>query len=226
MKKALFIILLSVILGGCKKQNQTNNTLKEGIITYEVSYFTSEKDNPIIALLPNKVELRFKNNNICLISEGYLGFFSTKFISNYKENHSNILLKVLNNKFNYEFPKDEIAFIYNRKAPSHIEYSDSTKMIAGYKCKMATLFHQDKTINPIKIFYTLEIGLDKPNRNTPLNMLSGVLMQFETSMNNVKTKFTAIQVNHVNVAEEDFQIPTNYVKADMETLKKYIVDFN
>jgi len=226
MKQALLIILLIVIFSGCKKKSKTDNRLKEGIITYEVSYFTSEKENPIIALLPNKVELRFKDNNICLISEGYLGFFSTKFISNYKENNSNILLKVLNNKFNYEFPKDEIAFIYNKKAPSNIEYSDSTKLISGYLCKMAKLISDDNTINPIKIYYTSEIGLIEPNRNTPLHQISGVLMQFETTMNKVKTRFTAIQVEQVKVSDEEFIIPANYVKADKATLKKYIMDFN
>ncbi|BAX81538.1 hypothetical protein [Labilibaculum antarcticum] len=226
MKQGLSIILILLLVTGCKLKSETDNKINEGIITYDVSYFTSEKDNPIIALLPNKVELRFKDNNICLISEGYLGFFSTKFISRYENKSSNILLKVLSNKLNYEFPKDEVAFVYSQLPPTKIEYQDSTKHIAGYECKQATIYLDDQSKTKVDVFYTIDIGLKDPNRNTPLYGIPGVLMEFETTMNQVKTKFTAQSVNLISVSEEDFNIPEEYVLSDLKTLKKYIVDFN
>ncbi len=226
MKKGLSIILILLLAVGCKLKSEPDNKINEGIITYDVSYFTTEKDNPIIALLPNKVELHFKNNNICLISEGYLGFFSTKFISKYENKSSNILLKVLSNKLNYEFPKDEVAFVYSQQPPTKIEYQDSTKQIAGYKCKQATIYFDDKTQTKVELFYTIDIELKDPNRNTPLCNIPGVLMEFETTMNQVKTKFTAQSVNLTSISEEEFNIPKEYVLSDLNTLKKYIVDFN
>lgn len=226
MKQGLSIILLLILTWSCKTSSESSNKISEGIITYNVSYFTSEKDNPIIALLPNKVELRFKDNNICLISEGYLGFFSTKFISKYKNQSSNILLKVLSNKLNYEFPKDEIVFLYNQLPPTQIEYTDSTKMIAGYNCKQAILHAKDQNTTQISLYYTSEIALKAPNRNTPLYKVPGVLMEFETTMNQVKTKFTAQSVSLNKVSDDDFNIPEDYVLSDLKTLQKYIVDFN
>ncbi|MBI9058828.1 MAG: hypothetical protein JEZ01_13775 [Labilibaculum sp.] len=226
MKQGLSIILLLILTWSCKTSSESSNKISEGIITYNVSYFTSEKDNPIIALLPNKVELRFKDNNICLISEGYLGFFSTKFVSKYKNESSNILLKVLSNKLNYEFPKDEIAFLYNQLPPTQIEYTDSTKMIAGYNCKQAILHTKDQNAIQISLYYTSEISLKAPNRNTPLYKVPGVLMEFETTMNQVKTKFTAQSVSLNKVSDDDFNIPEDYVLSDLKTLQKYIVDFN
>lgn len=225
MKPGFFILLFTVLLYGCKN-NSGNNKTDEGVITYDVSYFDSEKDNPIITLLPNKIELRFKNNNISLVSEGYLGLFSTKFISIYETENSNILLKVLNNKFNYEFPKDKIAFIYNQLPPNKIEVLDSVKTIAGYKCKMAKLFFEDKNCPSIKVCYTNEIGLVKPNRNTPLYKINGVLLEFESTMNQVNAKFTATNVNLKHVEDKEFIIPEDYKKSDLATLQKYIVDFN
>ncbi|WP_372752221.1 hypothetical protein [Labilibaculum sp.] len=226
MKKGLSIILILFAFWACNSKSDPNNKINEGIITYSVSYFSTEKENPIIALLPNKVELLFKDDNICLISEGYLGFFSTKFISKYENEKSNILLKVLSNKLSYEFPKDEIAFVYNQKTPHKIEYIDSTKQIAGYKCKQAKVYFNDANKTQINVFYTLEIGLKSPNRNTPLYQIPGVLMEFETSMNKVRTKFTAQSVNLNAVKEEEFDIPEEYKFSDLKTLKKYIVDFN
>jgi GLPGLI family protein len=226
MKKGFSILLVLLIFWGCSSKSKPDHKINEGIITYSVSYFSTEKENPIISLLPNKVELLFKNNNICLISEGYLGFFSTKFISKYKNEKSNILLKVLSNKLSYEFSRDEIAFVYNQKAPRKIEYIDSTKQIAGYECKKAKVYFNDDAETQIDIFYTLEIGLKSPNRNTPLYQIPGVLMEFETSMNKVKTKFTAQSINLDPVNEEIFNIPEEYKFSDLKTLQKYIVDFN
>ncbi|NOU58961.1 hypothetical protein [Marinifilum caeruleilacunae] len=226
MRLAIFILLSALILTSCNDKSGKSEHVDEGIIVYNVSYFASEKENPIVALLPNKVELRFKENNISLTSEGYLGFFSTKFISNYDCEKSHILLKVLSNKFNYEFPKDEIAFIYNQLPPSKIKHLDEVKMIAGYECKVAKLFFEDKTINPIKVAYTEEIGLANPNRNTPLHEIEGVLMEFETTMNKIKTRFTAKSVSLEEVNSEEFIVPDDYVLSDKATLKKYIVDFN
>ncbi len=226
MKQGISIILILLFTWSCKTSSESSNKVSEGIITYNVSYYSSEKENPIIALLPNKIELRFKDDNICLISEGYLGFFSTKFVSKYKNENSNILLKVLSNKLNYEFPKNEVAFLYNQLPPNEIEYTDSTKMIAGYNCKQAILRGQNKNSADMSLYYTSEIALKAPNRNTPLYKIPGVLMEFETTMNQIRTKFTAQSINLTKVNDEDFNIPEGYVLSDLKTLKKYIVDFN
>jgi len=226
MRLPILLLLFAIILSSCGKKSRNKTEADEGIIIYDVSYYASEKENPIVALLPNKVELRFKENNICLTSEGYLGFFSTKFISNFNCDKSHILLKVLNNKFNYEFPKGEIAFIYNQLSPRKIKHLDESKIIAGYKCKVAQLFFEDETINPIKVAYTEEIGLANPNRNTPLNEIEGVLMEFETTMNKIRTKFTAKSVSLEKIAPDEFTVPADYVLSDKATLKKYILGFN
>ncbi|PXY01026.1 hypothetical protein DF185_10245 [Marinifilum breve] len=226
MRLPIFLLLFTIILSSCNNKSGNKNKADEGLIIYDVSYYASEKENPIVALLPNKVELRFKENNISLTSEGYLGFFSTKFISNFECDKSHILLKVLNNKFNYEFPKEEVAFIYNQLSPTKIKYLDESKIVAGYKCKVAKLFFEDKTINPIKVAYTEEIGLANPNRNTPLNEIEGVLMEFETTMNKIRTKFTAESVSLEEICQDEFTVPEGYVLSDKATLKKYILGFN
>jgi hypothetical protein len=51
-------------------------------------------------------------------------------------------------------------------------------------------------------------------------------MEFETTMNQVKTKFTAQSVSLNKVSDDDFNIPEDYVLSDLKTLQKYIVDFN
>ena len=223
----LLLLIICGLLWGCKQYKSSKGGLKEGTITYQVNYLSDEKDNPMITLLPSTVDLKFKENNISLISEGYLGFFSTRFISSFKGQQSHLLLKVLNNRFDYAFPRKEIAFIYKQYQDHRIEYRDSVKNIAGYDCKMAIIHcPSNNQLNEIKVFYTHEISLKDPNRNTPFKDLKGVLMEFETTMHNIGTHFIAIKVSEDKVEDSEFTVPENYKSISKEGIQKFILDFN
>jgi len=225
MKHTILIIIILHLFTSCSNKSEKKKTEAEGIITYKVSYESNEDANPILALLPTLVEYKFKNNNISVLSEGYLGFFSTKFISKIDEPNSSILFKVLNNKMNYEFSSDEIPFIYNHKIATKIKYLKTDKVIAGYNCKLARVYIQELA-DPIDVYYTQDISLKKPNRNTPFEKIDGVLLEFETTMNKIKAKFSAQNVCMTPVNAEEFTIPTDYIKSDAKTILKYVLSFN
>jgi len=225
MKHTILIIIILHLFASCSNKSEKKKTEAEGIITYKVSYESNEDTNPILALLPTLVEYKFKNNNISVLSEGYLGFFSTKFISKIDEPNSSILFKVLNNKMNYEFSSDEIPFIYNHKIATKIKYLKTDKVIAGYNCKLARVYIQELA-DPIDVYYTQDISLEKPNRNTPFEKIDGVLLEFETTMNKIKAKFSAQNVCMTPVNSEEFLIPTDYIKSDAKTILKYVLSFN
>lgn len=218
------LLLLATAIISCNYSISKYHRPDEGFIKYKVNYQETEDENPIIPLLPVDAELRFKNNNISLISEGYLGLFSTKFVSIFTNNNSDILIKVMNKKLKYELPSDSIPFIYNQLKPTIIIFTDSIKTIAGYKCQMAVLHFKDTT-KPINLFYTDKIKLSNPNRNTPYSAIKGVLLEFETEVNNIKTKFTAEKVELQRIDSTEFNIPATYKKTDLKTLQKYVFDF-
>lgn len=224
MKHTTLILIILHLFISCSSKSNKVKADAEGTITYKLCYETSEDSNPIIALLPTQVEYKFKNNNILVLSEGYLGFFSTKFISKIDEPNSSILFKILNNRMNYEFSSEEIPFIYNQKVATKIKYLNTDKIIAGYKCKLARVFIEDIP-NPIDVYYTEDIQLKNPNRNTPFSKINGVLLEFETTMNKFKVKFSAQNVSLTPVNKDEFIIPSDYVKSDAKTVLKYISNF-
>jgi hypothetical protein len=224
MRHTTLILIILHLFISCSNKSDKKKANAEGIITYKVSYEADEDSNPIIALLPTQVEYKFKNNDISILSEGYLGFFSTKFISKIGEPNSSILFKILNNKMNYEFSSEKIPFIYNHKLATKIKYLKTDKVIAGYKCKLARVYIQDLP-DPIDVYYTQNICLEKPNRNTPFNKINGVLLEFETTINKVKTKFSAQNVCLTPIDTKEFVIPSDYVKSDAKTILKYVLSF-
>lgn len=224
MKHISLILIILNLFASCSSKPDNVKTDAEGTITYKVSYETSEDINPIIALLPTEVQFKFKDNNISVLSEGYLGFFNTKFISKIDEPKSSILFKILTKKMNYEFNSNEIPFIYNHKLATKIQYLKTDKIIAGYRCKLARVFIE-KTPNPIDVYYTEDIQLENPNRNTPLGEIKGVLLEFETTINKIKAKFSAQNISLTPINEDEFKIPSDYVKSDPETIMKYVMNF-
>jgi len=221
----LLLLIICGLLLGCKNDKSSRKRIKEGIITYQVNYLPNEKDNPIVTLLPSTVDLKFKENNISLFSQGYLGFFSTRYISCYKGEQSHLLFKVLNNRFDYTFCRKEIAFIYKNHQDTRIEYCDSVKIIAGYDCKMAIIHYPDPQVEEIKVFYTHEISLKDPNRNTPFKDLKGVLLEFETTINNIDAQFVAVKVSEEKVNDTEFTVPDNYMSISQNGIQKFILDF-
>ncbi len=224
MKHTTLILIILHLFISCSSKSDKIKTDAEGTITYKVCYETSEDSNPIVALLPTQVEYKFKNNNISILSEGYLGFFSTKFISKIDEPTSSLLFKILNNKMNYEFNSNEIPFIYNHKLATKIKYLETDKVIAGYKCKLARVSIEEVP-NPIDVYYTEDICLENPNRNTPFCKINGVLLEFETTMNEITAKFSAQNVSLTPVSKDEFLVPSDYVKSDAKTILKYVLSF-
>ncbi len=225
MIKRFYIILLLffVVLIGCDHFKCKSHNSDEGIISYRVEYNQSENENPLIAILPQKTELCFKDNNISLTSKGYLGVFSTKIVSVFNK-YNYILISVLGKKLKYRIPLETIPFIYNQPQAKRIVFSDSSKNIAGYQCKMATVYFED-TIPPFVAFYTKKINLSDPNRNTPYNPLNAVLLEFEMDINNIRTKFIADKVELIKIDSSEFRIPESYEDTDLEALQKYVIDF-
>ena len=158
MKHITLILIALYLFTSCS--NKSDKTKAEGTIIYNVCYETNENSNPIVALLPTQVEYKFKNNDISVLSEGYLGFFSTKFISKINEPYSYILFKILNTKMNYKFSSKGIPFIYNHQLATKIKYLKTDKIIAGYKCKLARVFIKEVS-KPIDVYYTQDICLEK-----------------------------------------------------------------
>jgi hypothetical protein len=91
---------------------------------------------------------------------------------------------------------------------------------------MAIIHCPGPQVVKIKAFYTHEISLKDPNRNTPFKDLKGVLLEFETTINNIDAQFVAVKVNEEKVNDTEFTVPDNYKSISEEGIQKFILDFN
>ena len=119
--------------------------------------------------------------------------------------------------------KKQTLLIFNELGQPRIKlYKDSIKMIAGFPCKKATISFPKTNTRTMDIYYSEEIGKNKPNRNTPFEKIPGVLMQFNFFYKNLSFNLTAEKFTPLAIQESDFQIPKEYKETTEEEIESFI----
>lgn len=186
--------------------------LDEGIIEYDMVYLQDEKDNPLISLLPTTMTVKFKDDVTIQKIEGWMGIFQMAGIADRDNNKRQALLKIMNEKYYYETTMDGPTFGYDEMPGLKVEKSDSTKTIAGYKCKAYTVYVNDSANTIFTVYYTNEIQINNPNCNNPFNMIDGVLLEYQMAFQKIPTHLVAKKVIKEKVNDEEFLIPEGFVK--------------
>lgn len=225
MKRHLFFIsLIFILLFYSCNSSFFKKGIKEGVIHYDITYFESDGENPLIALLPTSMQIKFKNNSSCGQIEGWMGIFKSSYISNFDKKTNSSLLKVMDKKFNFEVKFGEPSYGFDEMPGVKIDITKETKMIAGYKCTRAKVTYGEAKKDTFSIFFTKDIIINNPNWNNPFKTIDGVLMEFQASMRNVRMKCVASKVEEVKVPDTEFQVPAGYRNVSREEMEKLIGD--
>ena len=216
MKIKYIILFLAVIsLYSCNKFGGAD----EGVITYKLKYLEEEKEKPVISLLPTEMEFYFKDDNTCQKVEGWMSIFSIIGISDVKTGYKYALLKIMADKYMYKDNKKDVAFGYKEMKGKTIEYTDDTKEIAGYKCKKAIVKYKGEEYD---VYYTDKINIKEPNWNNPYKEIKGVVMEYEISMFDIRTKITAVKVENIEVSDDVFVVPDGYNEVTKQKMEDVI----
>lgn len=213
-----------LILSSCeniKDQLGSSKKIKEGFIEYSMEYLNEEEIN-MANLLPHKMVIKFKDNNTINKIESFSGVVSFKSITRNDDKTNTTLVKLLNKKFLYQEPIGENSFSYDYIPGMKLEFTDSTKEIAGYLCQHAIATFPNSNNPGFDIFYTKEINIESPNAFTPFEEIDGVMLQFEVVMYNFKVRFTADHIQATKIANEEFEIPADYKKVNKESMEEII----
>lgn len=82
-----------------------------------------------------------------------------------------------------------------------------TKKIAGYNCEQAIGKLADGS--SFTVFYTTEIRVENRDYDAQFKNLPGVPLEFESTVSNIKVKYTASRVSFDPVPIQRFEIPTS-----------------
>ncbi|MCX7954197.1 MAG: hypothetical protein N3A01_03290 [Bacteroidales bacterium] len=222
MRLLLYLyIVVSVFLLSCKNIN-IGGGKSEGVIEYDIKYLQSEKENPLISLLPTTLVYKYKDDKIMQKIEGWMGVFHLAGIVRLKENYKAGYMKILGEKYVFETTVDGVSFGYDPYNKMVLKPVDSTKIIAGLKCKGVEVYLNDSTKPSFVVYYTDEIKIENPNCNNPFKEIKGVLMEYRMTFQKIPMKITARRVSNESVPEDEFVVPDGYQHVTLEKMQEVI----
>ena len=222
--KTLIFIITAVLCFGCGKTNKYSG-ISEGKLTYQVKFPKSENKSQLIGIMPEEVEMYFKNNNTAMNIKGFAGSFRISFITNHEENKYYSLVRIALDKFKYVTDSTGTAFGYDMLKDMQLEYQTDTMTICGFLCHKAIA--HCKTINrDLELWYTNDIKIARPNINNAFKNLDGVLMKFQVLLSGIYMEFTAKGISEEIVPEDAFAIPENYKEIQKDELEAFLKSFD
>ncbi|MGZ4056144.1 MAG: DUF4412 domain-containing protein [Bacteroidia bacterium] len=208
-----FVLLILMFCGHCKNDN--GKAFSEGSIEYTATVI--DEANPMAAMAPSKMTIKFKNNKSVAEMSAAMGLFSTSFISNPETKTLTQLVKILNKKLSLLQSEADIKK-ENDAYPVEITPTKETKMIAGYKCNKAHVKLKDDSGNEFDVFYTKDLSISNPNFANPFHEIDGVLMEYQMKKFGLEMRFSAKSVKKEDVDDDVFAIPADYKAVSQEEM--------
>lgn len=221
----LFLPFLLIVLIKCKDIPYKTDKISEGFIEYKIEYLGDSLDQFIQNFLPDRMKIKFKNDNTKNRLESMSGLFDLTNIKNYKNETTVTLINFFNNKYKYVEKTGESSLFFKKRPNMTIQHTEKKKRIAGFTCNEAIITipgTKHKPEEKFKVYFTKKIDVKGFNDQTPFSAIEGVLMEFQMQFYDIPMKFRAIRVKEQNIPSGEFDIPQDYKQINRKTMIEII----
>lgn len=194
-----------------------NAQIKEGYILYDMKI---EGLPPEQAAMMGDMETKVTFKNGKALTEVTSMMFSQQMV--FDETGMTMLMEQMGNKIAMKQTKEEMekaeAKVKDKPADPKIEYTNETKMIAGYECKKAIVTTVDKNKKEEKAEIWYSEKFENPNKEgkgrgqTVMKGLKGMAFEYSGGQGGMKFKMTAKEVSTDPVADSKFVLSTEGYK--------------
>lgn len=204
----------------CREEGKV---VDEGMIKYKIDYLDYDKSNILLNIMPEKMTVKFKDNNTRLEIESIYGVFRFAQISNKRKGLNITLLKIMDKKYKYLQNIDSIASAFKEMRNIDYQQTQTTQKIAGYKCKKVNVnIKTPDTTWQFPIYTTNEIAINQPNKNNPFHQLNEVLLEFRLTINDMRMRLTAEKIRKADIKKEEFVVPSDYKTVSGKEMQQII----
>ncbi len=216
------LILLLFFLNGCENVF-TRKHIREGVASFNIFYETKKEENPIVILLPHKMNTYFKDNSTASIVEGYFGAFRMIMLTRPDLDRKYTIVRILDKKYIYETTLNGTPFSATDMSNLKIKYLDTTVTYKGYNCKIAAVQCPSIQKDTFWVYYTTELGIKYANANSPYYEIPGVLLKFKLKMLNVIMDVSFEKIEPRKIDPQILEIPKEgYKYVSLDELVKII----
>ena len=193
--------------------------IKEGKITFEISISNEEEMNDqMLAMMPKEMVVYFKNDK----SRGEMDMMGGKIITitDGKDGESISCMDLMGKKQAIKTTKEDAEREKSKMGEYEVKHSDETKVIAGYKCKKATVVFKDsEKSSPIDIWYTDDLEVSNSAKYS-WKGIDGYMLEFSVDQKGMGMKFTCTEIKKQDVKDDMFEVPEGYTVVTQEEMMK------
>lgn len=221
-KHIAIVIIFGILFSNC---NEKHNGYDEGELVYNIKYLQNESENPLVALLPKTVSIKFKNDNTVIYIEGFFGTFQLKFIANFKEQKSYTVLRIMDKKYLSENHIDSLNAGYENFSDMQLTSNEDTATLGGLLSHEAIVVCKSMCDTAFKIYYTYDVDIKNPNSNSPYHKVDGILTKFRTRVAGIDMIFELKEFNKIKIDDNEFIAPTDYKIISKQELNDILKSF-
>lgn len=203
MKKIVFFFSLAIILNNTI---YAQKVLSEGTITYDITVQTGSKE-PQLADMFDGVTTTIYLKGGQSRSEMITPLGSTITLQDTRNGTGAILKEYGNQKLLIKMTKADWAELNKKYAGIVFTPGNETKVIAGYKCQKAVAKLKDGS--NFTVYYSTELMAENKDYDFQFKTLPGLALEYESSVGNLKVKYTASKISFDPVPAQKFAVPVS-----------------
>ena len=222
IKHSIFpiIVFCSIWIGlSCGGPHKAENAFTEGIVEYKADVINCK--HPLASFAPSTATVKVKNDK-WLLEMSTMGIFNIYFSCNLANKTLVQMIKYMDIK-NACVETDSMLLEENNKYKLTFKETNSTKMIAGFKCKKLIATKVSAPTESFDVFYTEDIGPENGNDLTPYKGIKGMPMDYRVMRLGLEMHFIATSAKGGEVKDADFEVPSYY---KILTRQAFDIEFN
>lgn len=216
----LFILFL---FSGCMENpNKNNGKEPSGVISYKIMYVNNTSSS-FQSFMPKHISLTFNERYTKFYIKGIMGMIDMTLINDNKKNTSTAYLTFIDKKYKNTC---DINLMYKRLFSNmeDLDFKETgfTDSIAGVSSKLVevTEFDNEQSF----VYYTEDLKISEPNKNTPYKNIPGVLLEYEIEIADIRMHLIAEEIILKEVSDEEFEVKDKYKNISTADMNKIITE--
>lgn len=209
MRSIVPALILVFFCYSCHK-SKTAQKLDAKEITYKITYSKEIDNEPVVALLPDKMHVYYTQNYVCHRAEGWLGLFFLSQIVDLQDSTRTILLKIVDKKYAYKQKISEKSLKFEQFDDFIVDEKEKNIDFRGLKAIEKKLYLKNDENSTLTIVYTHDFDIRTPNIGSPYAAINGVLLLYPMMSTGVPMQVEYLCHNDTIIDSSMLKIPENY----------------
>jgi GLPGLI family protein len=184
--KLLLSTFTLFFLTQCENENKSSVS---GKIIYKLDYPHNKKNAILYPILPKQMELLLHHGQIKWSIRNANLQNITWVDCNQKQ--LSLYFQYADDAYKVQMAQTEVNAMLRQMEKYTLEFVDEETEILGFECKKALATSLTSPEKKITLWYTEDLGVDKPNWHTPFSLVPGILLRYEMTQFGLHMTFQA-----------------------------------